>query len=94
MEKNQVTTILFICPHHAAKSIMAAAYCNQIAAERGVALRADSAGTEPSAEVMPSVAALLASEGIDTAEFRPRRVTVEELSAAGWIVTFNARRSG
>src|SRR5262245_2097473 len=56
--------IVFVCPHGAAKSVIAAAYCQQLADQWGVALHATSAGTEPDAEVSPAVVALLRTEGI------------------------------
>ncbi|MBZ0305562.1 MAG: hypothetical protein K8I82_05795 [Anaerolineae bacterium] len=54
MEKK---TILFLCPHHAAKSVLAEAYFNR--AMSGTDFQATSAGTEPDEAVMPSVAELL-----------------------------------
>jgi arsenate reductase (thioredoxin) len=79
--------IVFLCPHGAAKSVMAAAYCQQLADQWGVLVRVTSAGTEPDAEVSPAVVALLGSEGIDVADHRPRRVTPEELAAASYIIS-------
>ena len=75
--------IVFLCPHGAAKSVIAAAYCQQLADQCGVPLHVTSAGTEPDAEVSPAVVALLRAEGIDVAGHQPRRVTPEELATAG-----------
>ncbi len=80
-------TILFLCPHAAAKSVMAAAYCERLAGERGMALRTDAAGTEPDAEPMPSVVALLAAERIDVSAHRPRRVGARDLERAWRVVS-------
>ena len=79
--------IVFVCPHGAAKSVIAAAYCQWLADQWGVALRATSAGIEPDAEVAPAVVALLRTEGIDVADQRPRRVTMEDLATAGRIIS-------
>ena len=79
--------ILFLCPHGAAKSVIAAAYCRQLADQWSVPLHVTSAGTEPDAEVAPAVVALLRAEGIDVADQRPRRVTPEELAAASYIIS-------
>ena len=79
--------IVFLCPHGAAKSIIAAAYCQQLADRQNVPLRATAAGTEPDAEVSTAVLALLRTEGIDVANQRPRRVTHEELVSASWIIS-------
>ena len=79
--------IIFLCPHGAAKSMIAAAYCQQLADQWGVPLHVTSAGTEPDAEVAPAVVTLLRAEGIDVADQRPRRVTAEELAAASCIIS-------
>jgi protein-tyrosine-phosphatase len=79
--------ILFLCPHNAAKSVIAAAYFNQSAQQLGLPFQADSAGTEPSEAVSPVVAAMLADEGIDVAQVVPRRVMSDELQTAEHIVS-------
>ena len=80
-------TILFLCPHNAAKSVIAAAYCERRAAERGVTLRATSAGTDPDPGVSPGVDGALLAEGIDVRAHRPRRVTAEELARASRVAS-------
>jgi arsenate reductase len=79
--------IVFLCPHGAAKSVIAAAYCRQLADQWGVPLHVTSAGTEPDAQVAPAVVTLLRTEGIDVADHRPRRVTAEELAIASRIIS-------
>jgi protein-tyrosine-phosphatase len=78
-------TFLFLCPHNAAKSVIAAAYYERLAAARGVTLRAASAGTDPG--VSPGVAGALLAEGIDVRAHRPRRVTAEDLTRASRVVS-------
>src|SRR5262245_49931460 len=80
-------TILFLCPHNAAKSVLAAAYCQHLAAQGGLAVQVTSAGTEPDATVSPAVVALLRAEGLDVAQHRPRHVTREELGAASRVIS-------
>jgi protein-tyrosine-phosphatase len=79
--------IVFLCPHGAAKSVIAAAYCQQLADQHNVPLRASAAGTEPDAEFSPAVLELLLTQGIEVADQRPRRVTPEELAAASRIIS-------
>ena len=79
--------IVFLCPHGAAKSVMAAAYCQRLATQWGIPLHITSAGTEPDAEVAPAIVARLRAEGIDVSDQRPRRVTVEELRTASRIIS-------
>jgi arsenate reductase (thioredoxin) len=86
-EMKDERSILFLCPHNAAKSVVAAAYFERLAAERGVTLRATSAGTDPDPGVAPGVAAALLMEGIDVRGYRPRSVTREELATACRVVS-------
>lgn len=79
--------VLFLCPHNAAKGVIAAAFFNDLARREGLHLSADSAGTEPSSEVSPAVVAMLAAEGIDVSGHQPRLVTAPELQAAARIIS-------
>jgi protein-tyrosine-phosphatase len=80
-------TILFLCPHNAAKSVLAAAYCQHLLAQYGLEVQVISAGTEPDATASPEVVALLHAEGLDVAQHRPRSVTREELGAAFRVIS-------
>jgi arsenate reductase (thioredoxin) len=80
-------TILFLCPHNAAKSVIAAAYLERLVTKHGITLHATSAGTDPDLAVAPAVAGALLAEGIDVREHRPRRVTAEELARASRVVS-------
>lgn len=80
-------TILFLCPHNAAKSVLAAAYCRQLLRARGLAVRVDSAGTEPAAAVSPAVSQLLESEGAGRPDHQPRRVTAADLAGAWRVIS-------
>lgn len=80
-------TVLFLCPHSAAKSVLAAAYFQQLADERKLSWRAAFAGTDPDAELSPKVMALLRDEGIDVSAQQPRRVTADELQSAWRVVS-------
>ena len=75
------TKILFLCPHNAAKSLIAAELFNKLASEKGVDAVADSAGSEPSESVMPVVVSPLASDGIDVSSYQPRRYTDDDLKS-------------
>jgi len=86
-------TILFLCPHHAAKSVIAAAYFDRLARQLGLPFVADSAGTEPAEAVMPTVADLLRGEGIDVSGQPPRRVTPAELHQAARLISIGCALS-
>jgi protein-tyrosine-phosphatase len=81
-------SVLFVCLHGAAKSVLAAADFERLAAERGLAITADSAGTEPDPEIAPGVAAALRADGVDLGPRRPRRVTAADTARADRVVTF------
>jgi len=83
-----MTTVLFVCLHGAAKSVLAAADFNRLARERGVAARATFAGTEPDPAIAPRVVAELLKDGADLRGQQPRRVTREDVAAASRVVTF------
>jgi protein-tyrosine-phosphatase len=79
--------VLFLCPHHAAKSVLAMVYFNQRVQALGLDYRADSAGTEPDAAVMPVVATMLATEGVDVSGHVPRHVTREDFASSLHIIS-------
>ena len=81
-------SILFVCLHGAAKSVLAEADFQRLATERGLDLVADSAGTEPDPEIAPGVIAALRAERLDLSRRRPRRVTREDTASAACVVTF------
>jgi protein-tyrosine-phosphatase len=85
-EMKDERSTLFLCPHYAAKSVIAAAYFERLAAGRVVTLHATSAGTDPGPGVSPGVAAALLTEGIDVRGHRPRSVTREELATTCRVV--------
>lgn len=81
------STILFLCPHHAAKSVIAAAYFDRLVKQRQLAFAAASAGTEPDDVVSPKVADMLLTEGIDVSGHQPRRVSQDELMQAQRVIS-------
>jgi arsenate reductase len=80
-------TVLFMCPHGAAKSVLASAYFERAAKERGLDVRVVSAGTDPDADVSPVVASHLARNGYRVPVTRPRRATAEDLAAADVVIS-------
>ena len=87
-------TILFLCPHNAAKSVIAAAYFHQLAAERGLPYQADSAGTDPDERLSPAVVKALQAEGIDVTGHQPRLVTAEDLASAHRVISLGCDLDG
>src|SRR5688572_7123707 len=80
-------SVLFMCPHGAAKSVLAAAYFKKRAKERGLDVQADTMGTEPDPAVSPKVAQHLQAQGIAVPIDKPKLVTPKDLEAADVVVT-------
>jgi len=93
-EMASVRSIVFVCLHGAAKSVIAATYLNHLSTERGLNIRAAAVGIEPEPEVPAQVCEGLLREGLDVRRYRPRRVTPEELAAAWRVVSFGCDLSG
>jgi len=81
-------TILFVCLHGAAKSVLAAEALDRLARARGLDLAADFAGTAPDADIAPAVLQTLGAEGVDLRGTRPRRVTAHDVAGAWRVITF------
>jgi protein-tyrosine-phosphatase len=79
--------VLFVCPHGAAKSVVAAAHFRRLAAARGLAIGAVAAGTEPDPELSAGAVAGLAGDGLRPAPGRPRPVTLYDLDSAARVVS-------
>lgn len=84
----KVRTIVFVCEHGAAKSVIAAALLERLAREQRAPLRALARGTEPDPHLSSTAAAGLLAEGIDVRTWQPRRLTSDELDSAWRIVSF------
>jgi arsenate reductase len=79
--------VLFMCPHGAAKSLMASAYFQKLARERGLNVRVDSAGTEPDPQLSRGVVAHLEKHGYTIPIEKPRAVTAADMSGADIVIS-------
>ena len=80
--------MLFLCLHGSAKSLIAAEHFNRIARERGLELRAESAGLEPDPEVPQNVTSGLERDGIDVRRYVPQVADPDRIRAAPFVVSF------
>lgn len=80
-------TILFVCEHGAAKSVIAAAHFDKLAKQRGLKYRAISRGTNPDPALAPATVKGPQGDGISTQGWKPTLVTKKEMDAAAGIVT-------
>ena len=81
-------TVLFVCLHGAAKSLVAARHLERLARERGMSIRAEYAGTEPDPDLTPAAVAGLQADGLDANGHRPRRVTADDVARATRVISF------
>jgi arsenate reductase (thioredoxin) len=77
--------VVFVCEHGAAKSVIAAAYFNKIAAERGLPDRAIYRGASPQAELSVSALKGLKEDGMPLPSDKPSPVTAADVAAATHI---------
>jgi protein-tyrosine-phosphatase len=80
--------VVFVCEHGAAKSVIAAAYFNKLAAEKGLAHRAITRGTNIDPAFGQATVAGLRNDGFAPLEGAPRRVEAADLAGAERLVTF------
>jgi arsenate reductase (thioredoxin) len=84
---SQRPTVLFMCPHGAAKSVMASAYFQKLAKERGLNVRVDAAGTDPEPQLSKGVVARLQRDGIAIPIDKPRAATNADMKAADIVIS-------
>ena len=86
----QTQTVVFVGEHGAAKSVVAAAHFNRLAAERGLPFRAVSRGTAPDSAVPGAIATGLSTEKLSVpAGFKPTAVAASDVAGASKVVTFD-----
>jgi arsenate reductase len=86
-KQNAERVVVFVCEHGSAKSIVAAAYFDKLAAERGLSLHAIARGTHPDEQIAPAAAHGLAADGL-AAGGRPTRLVKSDTTQAIRIVAF------
>lgn len=81
--------IVFICPHGAARSPIAAAYFNKMAAEQQLNYHATFRGTEPDEALSTRTVEGLTKEGIDIKGWKPTLVSKNDINNAYKVITFD-----
>jgi len=96
----QEPTVVFVCEHGAAKSVIATAYFNKIAAERGLRARATYRGVNPQEDLSVSAMKGLKEDGLMVEEHKPAPITQSDVDdatvifAIGCTLPPNATASG
>jgi len=80
-QREQDSSILFVCVENAGRSQMARAFADKYG------LHSESAGTVPSANVNPVVVEVMREKGIDISENHPKMLTMEMIDRATLVVT-------
>ena len=87
-------TVVFVCLHGSAKSLIAAEHCQKLASQRGMDLRVTAAGLEPDEKIPSPVVDGLLRDGLDVRGRQPRRISREDLAGAWRVVTFGCDVGG
>ncbi len=85
---NAPSKILFVCEHGAAKSIIAAAYFNKLAHEKGLNLQAIARGTIPDEELSAITVQGLMTDGLTSTELSPQKLQPAEIESAQRVIIF------
>lgn len=84
----QNKTILFVCEHGSAKSVMATAYFNKLARERDLPWEAITRGTDPEEKLSHNTERGLQNDGLLERSIKPQKLTQEDLDHANKVVLF------
>ena len=82
------TTVVFVCEHGAAQSVIAAAYFNRLAAERHLPYRAIARGASPQENPSVATAAGLKDDGMPVTSEKPKGLSDADAASAVRIVAF------
>jgi len=80
-------TILFVCEHGSAKSIIAAAHFNDLAARTGSPYRAIARGLHPDTEIPAYVKSGLRAERLDIRGWQPKQFIERDALTADRVIT-------
>jgi arsenate reductase (thioredoxin) len=93
-------SVVFVCEHGAAKSVIATAYFNKLAAERGLPYRATFRGTSPSDDLSARAVEGLKADGIAVPAEKPAAISDADVQnathvfAIGCTLPDKVRQSG
>ena len=78
-------TVVFVCEHGAAKSVIATTYFNKIAAERGLRARAVYRGVNPQADLSVGTLKGLREDGLAVPDGKPSSISQKDVDSASVI---------
>ncbi len=80
--------VLFVCEHGSAKSVVAAALFNRLAAARQLAAHAVARGTLPDMAIAPAAREGLRRDGLPSVESKPEKLSSDEVAQALRVIAF------
>jgi protein-tyrosine-phosphatase len=83
----QAPTVVFVCEHGSAKSVIAAAHFNRISEAKGLPYRAISRGVHPDTTIPDNIKSGLSGDGLDVASWKPKPIADEDIREAERVVT-------
>jgi protein-tyrosine-phosphatase len=86
--RQQKATVIFVCEHDAAQSVIAAAYFNRLAVERHLPYHAIARGASPQENPSVATAAGLKADGMPVSGEKPQGLSDAEAADAVRIVAF------
>jgi protein-tyrosine-phosphatase len=81
-------TVVFVCEHGSAKSVIAASEFERMATKEGLAVNILARGTNPDADIPALVRNGLKADGYDAGSMKPTKVSEKDLKGATKIVSF------
>ena len=78
-------SVIFVCQHGAAKSVIAAAYFDKLAAERGLPYRATFRGATPQDDLSVRAVEGLKADGVAIPSGKPTAISEADVTAATYI---------
>ena len=85
----QTKTIVFVCEHGSAKSIIAASYFNKLAKEKNIPWQAVSRGHSPDEKISEKTKTLLAGDKLLDDTFVPQQISQKDINTAERVILFN-----
>lgn len=86
-EPQQKARVIFVCVGNSCRSQMAEGFFHHYARERGLGVRAESAGTKPEGYVHPNAITVMAEKGIDISGHRSKGITPQQLLDYDYVIT-------
>ncbi len=80
-------SVVFVCEHGSAKSVIAAAHFNRIAEQRGLPYRAVSRGVHPDPEIPEKIRTLLSADGLNVSQWKPALISDDDIRRAARVIT-------